>query len=338
MTEPRTRGHRPSSLAAFVAALLALLCSVTPTIASLGNSARLVGQNPQQLTPEEAQALDRAVTEALSADQIPDSSTAHISERIKRWSFVLVRAPRGSNDFKLAETALARAQQDLKVARTRSIEGGSIDAATRQVVAAKLADARTAIQAGQWVRAEQAISFVLDQSPNYPVALSLMDELRRKKRVADLKQLIMLALLGVLLVAGSGALVVYFGKKGKKAGSGGPVQAVVPARTAVFQVIDGIGRGKFATVDANRPMFRIGAAMGSQPNEVNDLVISDSAMLVSRYHCTIVRQGEALYLFDSSTNGTAVNGRRLQRGEQARLMDGDEITIADVSRLKLRYQ
>ena len=71
--------------------------------------------------------------------------------------------------------------------------------------------------------------------------------------------------------------------------------------------------------------------------ETNDLVISDAAAVVSRYHCTVVRRGDHLFLVDSSTNGTAVNGKWLQRGEQVQLGDGDEISISEVSRLKLQF-
>jgi len=293
-------------------------------------------QAPQPLTPEEAQALDRAVTEALVADGAVDSSIDHIAERIRRWSFVLVRAPQGSNDFRLAQGALAKAQQDMKAARARSVEGGKIEDTSRQEVNAKLAVARAAITSRNWVRAEQNLRYILDRSPNYPVALSLMDELRRLQRLSDLKRIGMLVGLGVLGVGGSGAMVVRWSRKGQRARARSDV-AGLGNRRANLQVVDGIGTGRTSLLEASRPVFRIGAASGEKPNETNDLIISDAGAIVSRYHCTVIRRGDHLFLVDSSTNGTAVNGKWLQRGEQVRLDDGDEISIGEVSRLKLQY-
>jgi type VI secretion system protein ImpI len=99
--------------------------------------------------------------------------------------------------------------------------------------------------------------------------------------------------------------------------------------------VDGVGRGRECVLEPDRTALRIGAAMGATAEEQNDLVISDSGAAVSRYHCSIVREGDRLYLIDSSTNGTAVNGRWLTRGVRAELADGDVILITDVAQLQL---
>jgi pSer/pThr/pTyr-binding forkhead associated (FHA) protein len=101
---------------------------------------------------------------------------------------------------------------------------------------------------------------------------------------------------------------------------------------AVIKVVDGIGRGKLMPVE--KDIFRIGAADGERPDEKNDLVISDSSALVSRYHCTVLRKGRDYFLLDSSLNGTKLNGRRLDRGEHHPLEDGDEFILADAARVK----
>jgi pSer/pThr/pTyr-binding forkhead associated (FHA) protein len=141
----------------------------------------------------------------------------------------------------------------------------------------------------------------------------------------------MLIAAGALGVFGAGILVLLRrlgGKPGaEKAGAAGP--------RAIVKVIDGVGRGRLAPVE--KEVFRIGAADGERPDEKNDLVISDSAALVSRYHCTILRKGRDYFLLDSSLNGTRLNDQPLQRGEHQPLDDGDEIVLAGASRLKFLH-
>lgn len=67
--------------------------------------------------------------------------------------------------------------------------------------------------------------------------------------------------------------------------------------------------------------LRIGRQSG------NDLVISDPG--VSRNHAEVVGydDGDCLLRDLGSTNGTVVNGSRLDKGEEHRLHDGDRITV-----------
>jgi class 3 adenylate cyclase len=51
---------------------------------------------------------------------------------------------------------------------------------------------------------------------------------------------------------------------------------------------------------------------------------------VSRDHAEVQLIGGAVQLVDHSTNGTRVNGRRVERGERVTLNDGDRLTIGDV--------
>jgi adenylate cyclase len=51
---------------------------------------------------------------------------------------------------------------------------------------------------------------------------------------------------------------------------------------------------------------------------------------VSRDHAEVQVVGGSLYLVDHSTNGTRVNGRRVERGERVSLSDGDRLTIGGV--------
>jgi len=65
-----------------------------------------------------------------------------------------------------------------------------------------------------------------------------------------------------------------------------------------------------------------------------DLPVEDD--LVSRHHCKIVLGAEAAELIDlASTNGTLLNGRRVDRAE---LKEGDQIQVGSVAILKFHFQ
>jgi adenylate cyclase len=51
---------------------------------------------------------------------------------------------------------------------------------------------------------------------------------------------------------------------------------------------------------------------------------------VSRDHAEVHLIGGSAFLVDHSTNGTRVNGRRIERGERVPLVDGDKVTIGGV--------
>ncbi|HYG94515.1 MAG TPA: adenylate/guanylate cyclase domain-containing protein [Nocardioides sp.] len=59
------------------------------------------------------------------------------------------------------------------------------------------------------------------------------------------------------------------------------------------------------------------------------LVLDDPA--VSRDHCEIRLEHGLPVLLDLSTNGTRVNGRRVERGERSPLADGDELRVGDTT-------
>src|SRR4051794_753473 len=51
---------------------------------------------------------------------------------------------------------------------------------------------------------------------------------------------------------------------------------------------------------------------------------------VSRDHAEIRVDAGGVVLVDTSTNGTRLNGRRIERGERVPLVDGDRITVGHV--------
>ncbi len=58
-----------------------------------------------------------------------------------------------------------------------------------------------------------------------------------------------------------------------------------------------------------------------------DIVLEDDARYVSRQHAHIELRGSDFYVVDTSSNGTQLNGRKLNTEEPHRLADGDFIDI-----------
>ncbi len=191
--------------------------------------------------------------------------------------------------------------------------------------------AQRAIQARNLDDAESAVNDVLSIQPDNQRALVLSDRITALKRARQLK--ITLFAVGAAVLALGAGLGIVAKKLGKKHTEKAAQEKVAAAeRKAMLKIVDGVGRGKVYTIEA--PLFRIGAASSDKAEEKNDLVLSDSAAAISRYHCSIIRRDGRFFLIDSSLNGTRLNDAPLDRGEHHALRDGDELTVAGVSRLK----
>ena len=188
-----------------------------------------------------------------------------------------------------------------------------------------------AIQTRDLDGAESAVDDILAIQPANQRALAAKDRIVSLKRARQLK--IALFGIGAAVLAAAAGLAVLAKKFSKKDGEKRErKKAEAAARKAVVKIVDGIGRGKLYTVEG--ALFRIGAAGSDKAEERNDLVLSDSAASISRFHCSIIRKDGRFYLIDSSLNGTVLNDEPLERGEHHALKDGDEFTVANVARMK----
>lgn len=206
----------------------------------------------------------------------------------------------------------------------------SSDSSTTAVNQKMLAVQR-AIQTRNLDDAESSVNDILAIQPQNQRALAFQDRIVALKRARQLK--ITLFAVGaalLLIVVGLGVLAKKLGNRHKTTSAERKVAAA--QRKAMLKIIDGIGRGKQYTIEAD--VFRIGAASSDKPEEKNDLILSDSAAAISRYHCSIIRRDGTFYLIDSSLNGTMLDDAPLERGEHQRLDDGAEFTVADVARFK----
>ncbi|MBA2627718.1 MAG: FHA domain-containing protein, partial [Gemmatimonadales bacterium] len=195
----------------------------------------------------------------------------------------------------------------------------------------KMLAAQRAIQTRNLDGAGSAVDDILAIQPNNQRALALKDRIDGLKRARQLKMTLFAVGAAVLaLAAGLGILAKKVsGRHGQKVEQ---KKSAAAERKAVVKIVDGIGRGKIYTIESG--LFRIGAASSDKPEERNDLVLSDTAAAISRYHCSIIRKDGRFYLIDSSLNGTVLNDAPLDRGEHHDLRDGDEFTVANVARLK----
>lgn len=295
-------------------------------------AAPVLPPGPPPLTPAQLEDKRRLAGQARAASAQP-LTTESATSRMDLWKMVLIIDP----DDKEAELEYNRALGDVQMARSQEAtqkQQQDAEAKTQAQQAAdrreKLALAERALYARDLNSAEQIVAGVLAQSPDDPRASSMAAAIRQAQDARRFTRRMLIAA-GALAAVGVVILVLLRklgGKPGsEKAGGAGP--------KAIVKVIDGVGRGRLAPVE--KEVFRIGAADGERADEKNDLVISDSASLVSRYHCTILRKGRDYFLLDSSLNGTRLNDEPLQRGEHQPLDDGDEIVLAGATRLKFLH-
>ncbi|HET6228753.1 MAG TPA: FHA domain-containing protein [Longimicrobiaceae bacterium] len=293
------------------------------------NAVAPVQPGPPALTPAQQEDKRRLQERARTKSATPEATTAAANERLDLWKMVLIIDPADVE----ARLGYEQAQRDLEAARaqeTLQAQQRDTDARTQASAAQarreQLGTAERALYARDLNTADQAVGVVLAQTPDDPRALSLRDAIRQTREARAFTRRMLMAA-GAMLVLAVGIIVLLkkLSPRRDAAREGGGAKAVV-------KVVDGIGRGKLMLVE--KEVFRIGAADGERPDEKNDLVVSDSGALVSRYHCTILRKGRDYFLLDSSLNGTRLNGRRLDRGEHHPLEDGDEFVLADAARVK----
>ena len=85
-----------------------------------------------------------------------------------------------------------------------------------------------------------------------------------------------------------------------------------------------IRKNSFDRVDINKPVFRI----GKERSYVDYFVANNNA--VSRIHADIINKNNCFFVKDeNSTNGTYINGNRINPNEEVQVFNGDIITFAN---------
>jgi pSer/pThr/pTyr-binding forkhead associated (FHA) protein len=79
--------------------------------------------------------------------------------------------------------------------------------------------------------------------------------------------------------------------------------------------------------------------LGRDPNWATVLLYRDEQSTVSGQHCILTYKGGQLFVMDNgSTNGTFVNGQRLEPRQPYELYDSDELEVGNISLKGVRLQ
>ncbi len=310
---PMTRSGACGS--SVVIAFVAALVFVTP---EAGAQAPLQFDNSAQTD----------ITALIQRCQIKDGSDPP-KDRVRCWERLLLSAP--SNPQVLE--GMEKAQRDLD-AEEKSTQSQVQTKAQRDSVKLFMQRAQEDLLRSNFDGAQMNIGYALEKDPNNRQARELSDKVSSARRWDQTRRLLIAVGAIVLVVAvGLIALAKRLSALKKSDGSAAPAAASTSAvgPKVGLRIVDGIGRGRMYTIDSD--MFRIGAAESDRAEERNDLIISDQDGMVSRFHCSLLRRKKKWTIVDSSINGTWVNDEPIARGEPIPLRDGDDITIAGVSRM-----
>ena len=103
----------------------------------------------------------------------------------------------------------------------------------------------------------------------------------------------------------------------------------------MLALIRGLDIGRRYPLD--KDTIRIGAVT-HDGGQRNDIVVRDVEHAVSRVHCEIQRSHGQLYITDlNSSNGTRVNGQRLDPGKPALLRKGVKLDLGGSVELQFDY-
>jgi len=316
------------------ALLLALACSVLgarPLTAQKNPPPPAVPVQPPGPTPAQiaAQADSIRAAEAsqvIARCQIRDGVDPP-NIRVRCWEAARMGAP---TDPRVVDGMLD-AQRALDAAeKTASTQAQT--KASRDSIEMLLARARADLSRGSLDQADQWVTDILAKDATNERALALRGQVSTARVWQSRKeQLKVLAGVVLMVSVGVGLLAKRLFAKRAAAREAAPATAAATARKVAIKIVDGVGRGRMYTVESD--VFRIGAAESEKKEEKNDLVLSDSKGLVSRFHCALLRRDKKWILVDSSLNGTRLNDKPVARGEPHTVRDGDEITIAGVSRM-----
>lgn len=259
-------------------------------------------------------------------DSIAAPTLAGIRERTDCWKRVQLEGM-GSALVDERYLAAVRAYDALVAADSARRAAVALDAQVDRALQA----VSPALVARNLALADSLVQSVLLGQPSNQRALAFRERIASLHRADELRTTVNIVagvLAGAALLFGVIAWIMVV----RQSRAAALEREKAAQRTAMVRIIDGVGRGKMYTLHG--PIFRIGSAQSDRPEEQNDLVLSDEAAYVSRYHCAILRKDGCYYIIDSSLNGTSVERETLERGEPRLLEDGAEFTLSGVTRLK----
>jgi hypothetical protein len=293
-----------------------------------------------QKAPPPPTAAEIAATMAMQADSVRAAEASQVitrcqirdsvdppNIRVRCWEAARMGAP---TDPRVVDGMLD-AQRALDTAEKTATTQAQTKA-SRDSIETFLARAQTELSRGSLDQADSWVTDILAKDGGNSRALRLRSQISSARVLQSRKeQLKVLAGVIAVLAVGVGFIAKKLFAKRAEAKESTDTAAAPQQRKVALKIVDGVGRGRMYTIESD--VFRIGAAESEKKEEKNDLILSDSLGLVSRFHCALLRRDKKWILVDSSLNGTLLNDKPLPRGEPSAVRDGDEITIAGVSRL-----
>ncbi len=226
--------------------------------------------------------------------------------------------PANTNAVSGFKEAQARIQQQ-QAASSQAANSDQAEKQKQEEANASLMTAQSAFLAGNTSQASQALSVAERLTPNNVAVRELR---RRIGATQSLHYRLLLLGSGAGVLALLGALAAWLRRRKTQ-------------RFPVLEVTSGVDSGKIYRID--KDPTRIGA-VPQDAGQKNDIVVRDVEHAISRFHCEVVRRDGQLYLQDlNSSNGTRVDGERLQPGNAALLRKGTRIQLADTVELRFGY-
>ena len=315
-----------------------------PSLPSTGGAAQQVlsqplpGQ-PTAVTPTVAVPLVPAVSpevleerrlnaaKAHARDASCDSTVACAKDRMDLWQMVQISDPSSVE----GRIYFERAQRDLAAAQTRDDRQAARDEAQNTDLRNQLRDADRLLRSGDYDAAESIVDEVLRVRADNEQARSIRQvvEVKREQRRTLIRVVVIVAV-SLIVIALLVWLAIIAVRKHRAASQADA--AVADTRRATLQVVDGVGRGRSATLSGD--VFHIGATAGDEGTR-NDMVLSDADARISRFHCNVMKKDGRFFLIDTSSNGTTLNGTSVPRGERRRIKSGDPMVLAESGAITL---
>ncbi len=288
------------------------------TASSAGDSAAFKAIQQQQEDQKQKDAKAQADKQRVASLTTQALASSDPQQQLDLYNQIITIDPNNTNAVNGIKEAQAHLQQQQAVT-TQAANSDQAEKQKQDQANASLMTAQSAFLSGNISQASQALSVAERLTPGNP----MVRELRQRIGAAQ-------SLRFRLLMLGSGAgLLALLG------GLAAWLRRRKTQRFPVLEVTSGIDSGKVYRIDKDET--RIGA-VPQDAGQKNDIVVRDVEHAISRFHCEIVRRDGQLYLQDlNSSNGTRIDGERLQPGSAALLRKGTRIQLADTVELRFGY-
>ena len=278
-------------------------------------------QQQQQTT--EKQAADATAAKQRSAALMNQALSAPTpQEQMSLYSQVIQIDPSNSaavQGFRDAQAKVEAEQTTEQKQATAQVVQQKTAASREQQTLNSLSSAQTAFLGGHLSEASRALMVAERLAPGNP----LVRDLRSRISSASSLRTRLFFLAGGGGVLGIAGLITWMMRRRRQ------------QKFPVLALTRGLDTGQRYPLD--RDTIRIGA-VPQDGGQKNDIVVRDVEHAVSRFHCEIQRSNGQMFVTDlNSSNGTRMNGERLDPGKPTLLRKGAKLDLGGSVELQLDY-